>query len=100
METYNNVRMYVKMYSDEALSHTQIFRWHNNFKNCGESVGDKDEPRSGRSDEARTDNNVQCRVRTTRADRQPTFLPKSTRSAAKTSHWCPFGHCQNVDPSL
>jgi len=77
------------MYGDEALSHSQVFRWHTNFKNGGESVGN--EPRSGRPDEARTENNVQPQiVRITWADHQPTFLPKSTQSAAKTSHWCPF----------
>ncbi|VVC27483.1 Winged helix-turn-helix DNA-binding domain [Cinara cedri] len=58
METYDKL---VKVFGDEALSRVQVFRWHTNFKNGRESVGD--EPRSGRSVEARTDNNVQ-RVRT------------------------------------
>lgn len=58
METYDKL---VKVFGDEALSRAQVFRWHKNFKNGRESVGD--EPRSGRPVEARTDNNVQ-RVRT------------------------------------
>lgn len=57
METYNNICMHTKMYGDEALSRAQVFRWHKNLKNGGESFGD--EPRSGRPVEARTDNNVQ-----------------------------------------
>ncbi|VVC30289.1 Winged helix-turn-helix DNA-binding domain [Cinara cedri] len=58
METYDKL---VKVFGDEVLSRAQMFRWHKNFKNDRESVGD--EPRSGRPVEARTDNNVQ-RVRT------------------------------------
>ncbi|KAL4126973.1 hypothetical protein QTP88_011171 [Uroleucon formosanum] len=65
-ETYDKL---VKVFGDEALSRAQAFRWHNNFKNGRESVGD--EPRSGRPVEARTDN-VQ-RVRTlVRQDRRLT----------------------------
>lgn len=47
----------VKVFGDEALSRAQVFRWHKDFKNGRESV--KDELRSGRPVEIRTDNNVQ-----------------------------------------
>ncbi|KAL4136294.1 hypothetical protein QTP88_007842 [Uroleucon formosanum] len=43
METYDKL---VKVFGDEALSRAQVFRWHNNFKNGRESVGD--EPRNRR----------------------------------------------------
>ncbi|KAK5644536.1 hypothetical protein RI129_005836 [Pyrocoelia pectoralis] len=56
-ETYGKL---VKVFGDEALSRAQVFRWHKDFKNGRESVGD--EPRSGRPVDPRTDNNVQ-RVR-------------------------------------
>ncbi|KAK5648856.1 hypothetical protein RI129_003748 [Pyrocoelia pectoralis] len=47
----------IKMFGEEALSRAQVFRRHKNFKNGRESV--RDEPRSWRPVEARTDNNVQ-----------------------------------------
>jgi predicted ArsR family transcriptional regulator len=56
-ETFDKI---VKVFGDEAMSRVQVFRWHKEFKNGRESVGD--EPRSGRAVEVRTDNNVQ-RVR-------------------------------------
>ncbi|KAK5649386.1 hypothetical protein RI129_000415 [Pyrocoelia pectoralis] len=52
-ETYGKL---VKVLGDEALSHAEVFRWHKDFKNGRESVGD--EPRSGRPVETRTDNNL------------------------------------------
>jgi hypothetical protein len=67
-ETFDKI---VKVFGDEAMSRAQVFRWHKEFKNGRESVGD--EPRSGRAAEVRTDNNVQ-RVRAlVRQDRRLTI---------------------------
>jgi len=44
-------------YGNQALSRSNVFRWHGRFRDGREDI--EDDPRSGRPTECRNDNNVE-----------------------------------------
>jgi hypothetical protein len=56
------------VYGDQCLSRTQVFEWFKKFKEGRKYVGD--DPKSGRSSTAKTQENVEKVARIVRGDRQ------------------------------
>ena len=67
IETFNKLK---QVCGEHALSRLQVFNWHKAFSESRESI--KNEPRSGRPSNSKTDNNVEKVRALVRSDRRLT----------------------------